>query len=442
MPATPAAASPLAHVKRAFGWNLATVVPSKVESDALAAAGVTDPVAQKYAAWRRSLLLVSLVPTAAAFVLAVVDTVQSGLGEYTTFGKALELTWLLMAAVVPVACVLGIRAWKKPGKTAFLLTAAWAVTFLLPFVYALLPVSFVYHVHPIDVAPKAAEVKAAAAKVQPKPKPMDDDDDEEEEAKPAIPLDPEKLEKAQAMQELAVEFVLSGGSYLLLLPAVLALIPGAMNGCLRVKSLIPAAQLPGWLLVCAAPAFLLFWLVILVMVNHAARSPLLVFGILLWSGAPLWYAIRGRVFVQSQIGDAAAAKIGGVKKLVGLTTFAGLGLMLAFLLTTKVLGLKIVGFERDKAVATKIDDLSDDDEVSLEDVQEALATSKSFVYALDLSSWRFVVDFLAKLFVVTAVFADLVLRATLFAWRNDRELRGDRRASDYDTSAAAAGAML
>lgn len=442
MTLAPAAASPLVHVQRAFGWNLAKVVPSKAESEALAAAGVTDPVAQRYAAWRRSLLIVTLVPTTAAFALAVVDTVQGGLGELTLLGKALDLTWLLMAAVVPVACVLGIRAWKRPGKTAFLLTAAWVVTFLLPFAYALLPVGALYHVHPIDATPKAA---AGPAKAQPKPmaeKKDEDDEDDEPEMKPAVPLDPEKLEKAQALQELAVEFVLSGGSYLLLLPAVLALIPGAMNGCLRVKSLIPAAQLPGWLLVCAAPAFLLFWLVILVMVNHAARSPLLVFGILLWSGAPIWYAVRGRVFVQSQIGDAAAAKIGGVKKLVGLTTLAGLGLMLAFLLTTKVLGLKVVGFDREHAVATKIDELSEDDEVSLEDVQEALATSKSFVYALDLSSWRFVVDFLAKLFVVTAVFADLVLRATLFAWRNGRELRGDRRAGEYDASAAAAGAML
>ena len=56
-------------------------------------------------------------------------------------------------------------------------------------------------------------------------------------------------------------------------------------------------------------------------------------------------------------------------------------------------------------------------------VQTALAESKSFVYAFDLSSWRMVVDFLAKLLVVTAVFADLVLRATVTAWRNDRSLR-------------------
>ena len=94
-------------------------------------------------------------------------------------------------------------------------------------------------------------------------------------------------------------------------------------------------------------------------------------------------------------------------------------------------------------MSTKIEELSDsDDEVSLEDVQAALAESKSFVYAFDLSVWRAAIDFLAKLLVVTAVFADLVLRATVAAWRNDRALRASAGAADYDTTAAATGRLF
>ncbi len=428
------AASPLTHVARAFAWNLGKVTPSPAESESLAAAGVTDPTAQRYAAWRRSLLGVALAATTVAFALAALDLVRGGLGEFTKLGVGLELAWLAATAALPVACATGVLSWTRPGRGAGLLAAAWAAAFVLPFVYALLPVSAIYHVgaaHPPVPAAVATVAKAAM--------PADDDGDDSETDAPALAavLDPAALEKLEAMQELAVEFVMSGGGYLLLLPAVLSLIPGAVNGCLRVKALLPAAQLPGWLLVCAAPAFLLFWAVILVVVNHAARSPLLVFGVLLWAGAPIWYSLRGRVFVRSQLSVTDTAKIGGVKRLVLLTTLLGVGLLLGFVLTAKVAGLKVVGFERAKAVTTKIEELGEDDEVSVEDVQVALAESKSFVYAFDLSVWRAAVDFLAKLLVVTAVFADLVLRATVAAWRNDRALRASAGAADYDATAAA-----
>src|SRR5436190_10131651 len=98
------------------------------------------------------------------------------------------------------------------------------------------------------------------------------------------------------MGELAIGFVMSAGGYLLLLPAVMSLIPGAVNGCLRIKSLLPAAQLPGWLLVSAAPIFLLFWLIFLAIANHLVQSPLLVLGVILWAGSPIWFSIKGRVF--------------------------------------------------------------------------------------------------------------------------------------------------
>jgi hypothetical protein len=148
--------------------------------------------------------------------------------------------------------------------------------------------------------------------------------------------------------------------------------------------------------------------------------------------------VFGRVFVRPHLTDADAARIGRVKRVVGLTGLVGIGLLAAFALTTKVAGLRVVGFDREAAVSTKLDALADDDEISLEDVQAALVESKSVIYAFDLASFRLVIDFLAKLLVVTAVSADLALRATLTAWRNDRSLRGSGDAG-YDATAAALG---
>ena len=431
MPSSPppppsARVSPLLHLKRALAWNLGRIAPSEREAAALAAAGVTDPAVQRYAVWRRSLLLAAAVPTLVAFVLAVLDATEQDFGELTMLGTGLEVLWLLAAAGLPAACLVGVRSWRRPGASSKLLLAAWTVTFILPFVYALLPVDALFHVRPIDVPADHPAIGAAADALG-----------------ISAAVAAEHAAKLASLQQMAIEFVLSGGTYLLLLPAVLSLIPGAVNGCLRIKALLPAAQLPGWLLVCAAPIFLLFWLVILVIVNHAARSPLLVLGVTLWAGSPIWYALRGRVFVQSQISDEDAAKIARVKRATGAIALAGIGLMVAFIATTKVAGLHVVGLDREAALSTKLDELSaKDEEVSLDDVQAAFEGSTSFVYALDLSSFRLVVDFLAKLLLVTAVFADLVLRATLAAWRNDRSLRARAEASSYDASAAAAVAVL
>ena len=409
-PTPPASASPALHLRRAFGWNLGRMAPTAGEAEALAAAGVADPVVQRYAAWRRSLLLVAAVPMLVAAVLAVLDTVGDGFGEETPLGVALDFAWLLAAATLPVACLSGVKRWKQPGAASALLRTGWMAAFLIPFVRALIPADLLNHVHDLPAIPAALGDEAAAYAA-----------------------------KIQELGDMALSFVLAGGEYLLLLPAVLSLIPGAMNGCLRIKSALPAAQLPGWLLVCAAPVFLLFWLVILVIANEAAQSPLLLFGVLLWAGGPIVYSLRGRVFVQSQISEQDAAKIARVKRVVGLVSLAGVAMMVAFVMTQKVAGLHVVGFDRESAMSTKLDELSDsDDEFSLDDVKEAYATSTSLAYAGDMSSYRFVVDFLAKLLLTTAVFADLVLRATLAAWRNDRELRARAEASAYDASAAAA----
>jgi hypothetical protein len=343
---------------------------------------------------------------------------------------ALDLFWLTTAAALPVAALVGAVRWTRPGAGATPLLLAWAAAFLLPFAYALLPVGLLYHVQPVV---PVTVVKPPAA----------DEHDKDAGHAPAIAVDdPELAETVLAVEEAAVEFVLAAGTYLMLLPAVLSLIPGALNGCLRVKALLPAAQLPGWLLVVTAPAFLLFWLVILALANHVAHSPLLAAGVLLWAGSPVLYSALGGAFVRPQLTDADAANIGRVKRLVGLTALTGVGLIVAFVLTAEVGGLRVVGFDREAAVATKLEELADDDETGMEDVRTALAEAKSMVYAFDLSSYRLAVDFLAKLLVVTAVFADLVLRATLAAWRADRELRRAGGDLGYDSAAAALGAAL
>ena len=397
------------HVGRAFGWSLGRITLAPDELAALVAAGVTDPAVQHYAAWRRSLLLVAIGPTVAVFLLAMLDAAAGGMRELSFVGVGLEAGWLLATAGLAVACARGIRAWTRPGTSSRLLRTGWAAVFVIPIVYALLPAGLLLRVHA-----HASETTGGVA-----------------------------ADGFEALLEATFEFALSGGTFLLLLPAVLSIIPGAVNGCLRVKSVLPAAQLPGWLLVFVAPLILLFWLVILVVANQALQSPLLVLGFVLWAGSPIWYAFRARVFVQPQVTAQGAAQIARAKRIVTLISLAGVALVVVSTITSKVAGLTMLGMDPEAAVSRKLEELGKKaDFVRLDEVHDALAHSKSFGYVFDLSSWQLVVDILAKLLVATAVFADLVLRATLVAWRNDRSLRARPEATAYDASASAAVAAL
>jgi hypothetical protein len=428
----PAGAGPLAHLKRAFGWNVGRVAPSGAERAALEAAGVRDPAAQRWAAWRRSVLLVALVPATIAFVLAVLDVVDDGFDEFKPLGVAFEVAWLVAAGAMPIACFVALRRWTRAGRTSRLVAVAWLVPFLMPFVIALLPAGLLYEVRE-PVALTEADLPAIPHAVR---------EGAGEAAAEAL-TDVDRIQKIQALRDTALDLVLEGKAYLLLLPAVLSLLPGVMNGALRAKSLLPGAQAPGWILLFAAPLLLLFWTVVLLLVNTAARSALLEIGMLLWAGAPMVYVLRARDVVEPRLGDAEVARIARTKKIAGLVGLAGVAMLLAFVATKQVAGLHVVGLDPDRAMANRLEELSDsDDEMSLSDVQEAYAESTSLLYLLDLGSIRMVIDLLAKIFLATLVFADLVVRMTLWTWRNDRGLRARAESGLHDASAGALDGWL
>lgn len=357
---------------------------------------------------RRSLLLVASPAIVAVLLLGVLDLVEEGLGDLLPLGVAMEAAWLAAVVGLTVGCLGGARSWLRPGAMAGLLRVAWIGALVFPILYALLPGDLLYRVH--------ADATAVASG------------------------EPDRLESLMA---LVFELIRAGGPILLLLPAVISVIPGAVNGCLRIKALLPASQLPGWLLVCAAPMFLLLWLVLLVRVNQPLQSLPLVAGVLLWAGSPIVFTLCGRVFVRPHIDDGEVRRIVGVKRAATALALVGIALIVTGLATAQAAGLPLLGLDADAAMTTHLDALGEADEtVTLEEVGTALDEAKSFAYALDLSSWQLLIDVLAKLLLVTAVFADFVLRATLTAWRNDQALRERSGVAAHDAGLAALGSTL
>jgi hypothetical protein len=185
-------------------------------------------------------------------------------------------------------------------------------------------------------------------------------------------------------------------------PAVLALIPGLLRAGVRIKRLLPESILAGWFLVAAAPFNSLLVLVVVVALAQVAPSPLLVAGMLLWLAAPLAYLAYARTFTRPLCSAADLRGLAGAQAVAWVLIVAASVCLIAYAASWQVFGLRLVGLEARTSL---------------------------------LRPWevvRYFLDFLGRALFVTVLGADLLLRATLSAWRQQREfLQGDRT-KEYD----------
>src|SRR5262249_48264466 len=143
-----------------------------------------------------------------------------------------------------------------------------------------------------------------------------------------------------SLQEKAFYGTLAFGaaiqSFLLLVPIVLALIAGGVAGSLRVKSLLPASIVPGWLLLgaCSLQALMLF--VMFVAINYIANSALLILALLLWLAGVAGYLFCGKSFVRPLTVKESERELALAKWLNLGFAMAGTILFLIFLFTTSV----------------------------------------------------------------------------------------------------------
>jgi hypothetical protein len=218
------------------------------------------------------------------------------------------------------------------------------------------------------------------------------------------PPPPATREAQLARQYERVAAGLAWGYYyvVVLSPAVLALVPAVMRACIRVKMLLPEATLPGWFLVAAAPFNGLLVLVTFVALAQVAPSPLLLAGMVLWLAAPLVYLTRAGAYTRPL---ASADELRGVWRVQALAWPLVLGsaaCLMAYVATWEVFGLRLVGLEP----------------------RSSLFRPWQVV--------RYGLDFSGRALFMTVLGADLLLRATLSAWRQQRAFRATAAAAEYD----------
>ena len=343
-------------------------------------------VLRRHLAWRRNVLALAVLATATTAALdpgvepAGVPPLPVRLeaedepAEPTAFGRAADLAWDLAYYALPASALLAAVLWRRPRPSGAALLAGWVAGFLVPVAIALAPWDWWTVGRP----------------------------------------PPATAEERVARQYERVAAGIGWGAYyaVMLSPAVLALVPGVMRACARVKVLLPEAALPGWLLVAAAPLNGLLVLVTFVALAQVAPSLLLLAGLLLWLAAPLAYLARAGTLTRPVVTEAERRQLGRVQVAAGVLGAGAVACLVAHALTGEVLGLPLVGT----------------------DPGSSLVRPRQVV--------RFGLDFAGRSLFVTVLGADLLLRATLAAWRDQRAFQATPAAAGFDrVTEALEGAM-
>jgi hypothetical protein len=126
---------------RAVSSDLDTMKVSDAEKAELSKAGITGETAQRYLAWRRSMLWVALVPLAFSGIALVIDSaIYSLAGDALKgVGILLEVLRVLTLLGLPALAALAALTWNKPQLSTLLATLGLLVCFGLPIVIQLLP---------------------------------------------------------------------------------------------------------------------------------------------------------------------------------------------------------------------------------------------------------------------------------------------------------------
>src|SRR5208337_749555 len=103
----------LRHFRRAFSWNLQTAPITAREKTALQKNGQTNEALQRYAAWRRSILLVVTIPTLFSAVLSTISSVSQGGAGLSRLGQVLTITSTLILYAMPVAALAAASSWTR-----------------------------------------------------------------------------------------------------------------------------------------------------------------------------------------------------------------------------------------------------------------------------------------------------------------------------------------
>lgn len=351
------------HLKRAVDWNLAQMVPTPREDQTLAAAGV-EPRLRGMLVWRRSALLVAFPILLLSAVLGFIDAADVDTSQnFTGFGKL----WPYLPAIAllfgPLGALRVVATWTEMRRNTRFLIVCWVLSIAIPLLVALFPLEFI-----VDVATARGSFVAQGGDVK--------------------TFDAEILSLKTA---LAVAYALT------LLPVVVTIPGGVLKGAARIKSLFPAAALPGWFLVAVAPFYSLFTIVVFVLIDQIIGDAVLLLGVGLLAFSPWLFVIFRKTYGRPLSTAEAATELPKASRFGGLLFAGGLVLIAVFLFHSQVGQMDMIGSDDKKAF---------------------------FTY---LQVGQTLIEVFGRMLVTTVVFSAIVLSMVFAEWRTSRSMRPDIR---------------
>src|SRR5262249_6977320 len=139
-----------------------------------------------------------------------------------------------------------------------------------------------------------------------------------------------------------------------LLPVIITIPAGVLKGSARMKSLFPAAVLPGWFLVAVAPFYSLFMIVVFVLIEQIVGNFVLVLGVGLLAFGPWFSVISRRWYSRPMWVAQAKVELAKASTIGGFVTVIGFALVIVFLLTARVedADLDVIGSDDKTAMFT------------------------------------------------------------------------------------------
>ena len=177
-----------------------------------------------------------------------------------------------------------------------------------------------------------------------------------------------------------------------LLPVLITVPSGVLKGAARIKSLFPAAGLPGLFLVAVAPFYSLFTIVVFVLVEQMAGNGVLLVGVGLLAFSPWLFVIYRKTYGRPLSMAEAATELPRASRFGGILLFGGLAFIAIYVTTAKVNHRRVIGSGSDAYF-------------SYTDVLRAL------------------VEVVSRTMVTTVVFSAIVLSMVFAEWRVARSVR-------------------
>ena len=342
-------------VRRATAPNPATIAPNAAEEDRLSQAGITDPTSRKYVVWRRAMLWVAVVPLAFAALFGFIGAIATPTDALSGFGILIVYLEALVFFLLPACAVMAALDYDKLRESAKWVRIGALVSLGFPIAFAFIPMSWVVNV------PMTADERTGFG------------------------------------------LIIGIALYLTIMPTVVSLLPAVCRACVRVKSFLPQSLVPGWGLVASAPLFVLLTLATFTLLYQVVGNPLLLAGLILWIGAPLFYLTKFRLFTrpithQRDLDALARTQVG----VLALIT-SGIVLVIIFLFTAKFGSVRLMGTDHSALLRP---------------------------WSLDIhKKW---IEYLGRSLFMTVLFADLLMRMSLSVWREEREFDASEHAPAFD----------